>query len=163
MSRTIRHIVAIDQKYGMAKNGGQPWNIPEDAEYFRDQTKSHGGVVLTGMTTFRTFEHPLSDRQNFILTHQTDAVPGATLVHDVDAFLAETTDDIWIIGGASVFAQTLPRADELYVTRIEADFGCDQFYPPFEDAFHLSSESDMHEQNGFTFRYQIYVANREKP
>jgi dihydrofolate reductase len=155
----IRHFVAIDQKYGMAKNGGQPWNIPEDSQYFSDLTKSHGGITLTGMTTFKTFAHPLSGRQNFILTHQTEPIEGATLVHDLDKFFAETTGDVWAIGGAAVFEQTLAKADELYVTRIAADFGCDQFYPHFEDNFTLKSQSEVREQNGFRFQYEIYAHN----
>jgi dihydrofolate reductase len=158
----IRHIVALDQKYGMAKNGGQPWNIPDDSQYFRDQTRSHGGQVLVGMTTFKTFDHPLSQRTNFVVTHQQEPIAGATLVHDLSRFFAETKGDIWVAGGASIFAQTMDVADELYVTRIEADFGCDQFYPQFDDEFTLSHQSELKEQNGFHYRYEIYTATHLK-
>lgn len=154
----IRHIVAIDQKFGMAKNGGQPWNIPEDSQYFSDQTKSRGGQVLVGMTTFKTFDHPLSLRTNFVVTHHQDPIEGAKLVHDLDAFFAETKGDIWVAGGASIFAQTMDKTDELYVTRIEADFGCDQFYPQIDgQKFTLAKKSGTKEQNGFRYRYELYT------
>ncbi|MEO6513327.1 MAG: dihydrofolate reductase [Candidatus Saccharimonadales bacterium] len=155
----IRHIVAIDQANGLAKNGSMPWNIPEDEHYFTDQTKLHGGIILTGMGTYRTFKEPLKDRTNYVLTHHTEPIPGATIVHNLDTFLTEVAGDIWIIGGAEVFKQTLNRADELYITRIEATFGCDRFYPEFNDNFTLASQSENKSQNGFNFRYEIYRRN----
>jgi dihydrofolate reductase len=155
----IRHIVAIDQANGLAKNGGMPWSIPEDEQYFTDQTKTHDGIILTGMRTYKTFNEPLKDRTNYVLTHQTEPLPGATVVHDIDAFFASTPGDIWVIGGAEVFTQTLDRADELYITRIEATFGCDRFYPEFLGGFTLASQSELRTQNGFLFRYEIYRRN----
>lgn len=152
----IRHIVAIDEAHGIGKNGGQPWYIPDDEEYFTQKTKSHGGLVLTGKTTFKTFKKPLADRQNYILTHQVETVPGATLVHDVTDFLTNQPSDIWVIGGAAVFAQTIDQADELYITRIYANFGCDKQYPFFENNFVLRSQTEVKRQNGFEYRYEVY-------
>jgi dihydrofolate reductase len=157
----IRHIVAIDQANGLAKNGGMPWSIPEDEQYFTDHTKTHG-IVLTGMGTYKTFNEPLRDRTNYVLTHQTESIPGATLVHDLDAFFAGMSEDVWVIGGAEVFKQTLDKADELYITRIEATFGCDRFFPEFLSGFTLTSQSELRTQNGFLFRYEIYRRN-DKP
>ena len=152
----IRHIVALDDRLGMAKNGGQPWKIPDDEQYFTAQTKLYGGNVLTGRVTFETFHGPLAGRTNYVLTHQTASIAGVTPVHDLDAFLRDFKDDLWIVGGAAVFAETLGRADELYVTRVFANFGCDQFYPPFEDRFERASQSDVREQNGFRYQYEVY-------
>lgn len=156
----IRLIVAMDQKQGIAKQGIQPWHIPEDAAYFRDQTKLYGGHVLVGSTTFKTFEHPLSDRQNYVLTHDKNPIEGAMLVHDLHKFLNEFKDrDLWVGGGANVFAQVLEMnmADELLVTAIEADFGCNQFFPPIPANFEHAEQSDLREQNGFIFTYNRFV------
>jgi dihydrofolate reductase len=152
----IRHIAAIDRQNGLAKHGAIPWSIPEDEQYFTTQTKTHGGIILTGMGTYRTFNEPLKDRTNYVLTHQTEPLPGAIIVRDLDKFFAETPGDIWVIGGADVFKQTLDRADELYITRVDATFGCDRFYPEFADMFELFSQSETHTQNGFSFCYEIY-------
>src|SRR5580704_9200504 len=103
-----RLIIAIDRKRGLAKQGFMPWNIPEDEQYFTDKTKNLGGNVLTGATTFRGAYQgkPLAGRQNFILTHDTTPIEGATLVHDLDKFLLDFKDqDLWIAGGAGVFEQ----------------------------------------------------------
>jgi dihydrofolate reductase len=158
----IRLIAAIDRKRGIAKHGGLPWSIPEDGQYFTDQTKTHGGHVLTGGTTFRdTYKgRPLTDRQNYILTRDDTPIPDVTLVHDLSKFLEEFTDkDLWVAGGAKVFEQVIEagKADELYLTRIDADFACDQFFPEYKETFKLAEESEVHEQNGFHFTYAKYV------
>jgi dihydrofolate reductase len=158
----IRLIAAIDRQRGIAKNGGMPWNIPEDEAYFTRQTKTHGGQVLTGGKTFReTYKsRPLADRNNYILTHDTTLTPGITLVRDLNKFLEDfSNQDLWVAGGAEVFAQIIEmgKADELYLTYIDADFDCDQFFPAYQDGFVLAEQSKSHEQNGFTFTYARYV------
>lgn len=158
----IRLIAALDRQRGIGKHGGQPWHIPEDEGYFAEQTKSHGGHVLVGSTTFQTFTGPLSNRQNYLLTRNKEPVDGVELVHDLDKFLHEFQDrDLWVIGGANVFSQVLEldKADELYLTHIEADFGCHQFFPEYEDEFSLIGQSELQEQNGFIFSYRRYSKN----
>lgn len=158
----IRLIAAVDRKLGIAKHGGLPWSIPEDENYFTTQTKTHGGNVLTGGTTFRnTYKgRPLVDRQNYILTHKDETIEGVTVVHDLNKLLDEfKNDELWVAGGAEVFKEIMDagRADELYLTHIDADFGCDQFFPQYEGAFKKVEESEIREQNGFQFVYVKYV------
>jgi dihydrofolate reductase len=158
----IRLIAAIDRQRGIAKQGVMPWYIPEDEAYFTSQTKTYGGHVLTGGKTFRdTYKNgPLADRENYVLTHEITAIAGVTSVHDLDKFLADFIEkDLWVAGGAMVFAQVLAagRADELYLTLIDADFGCDQFFPAYQDDFVLAERSEPHQQNGFNFSYAKYV------
>jgi dihydrofolate reductase len=157
----IRLIVAIDRKRGLAKQGFQPWYIPEDEQYFTTQTKSHGGIVLVGSTTYKaTFHGPLVDRQNYMLTHDETPIQGVKLVHNLDAFLEDFQDkDLWVIGGANVFSQVIEagKADELYITHIEADFGCTQFFPNYETGFQLAERGELREQNGFIFSFARYI------
>jgi dihydrofolate reductase len=161
----IRCIIAIDRKRGLAKHGYMPWNIPDDEAFFTDQTKLYGGNILVGGVTFREAfkSQPLVDRQNYLLTRDKTPVEGITLVHDLDKFLTEMGDtDLWVTGGAKVFEQVLAAgaADELYVTKIDADFGCDQFFPEYEADFQLAQEGELLEENGFTYQYTIY---RKRP
>lgn len=158
----IRLIAAIDRRRGIGKNGGQPWYIPEDEAYFTEKTKSLGGNVLVGSTTYQTFRGPLSERQNYLLTSKKDPIQGVELVHDLEKFLHDFQNrDLWVIGGANVFSQVmeLGKADELYLTHIEADFGCQQFFPSYEDEFSLIGQSELQEQNGFIFSYRQYSKN----
>lgn len=158
----IRLIAAIDRKRGIGKYGIIPWYIPEDEQFFTDQTKTHGGHVLTGGVTFRkTYKHgPLKDRHNYILTHDTSPIPGAVVVNDIAKFLEEWGDkDLWVSGGAGVFEEVMRagKADELYLTHIDADFGCDRFFPEYEKDYKLVEQSEPCEQNGFRFIYARYV------
>lgn len=158
----IRLIAAIDNQKGMAKNGGQPWKIPDDEAYFTEQTKKYGGNILVGSTTFRTFHGPLVGRQNYVLTRHTEPIAGVTLVHELDKFLTDfANQDLWIVGGAEVFNAVLKagKADELYITHINADLHCDQFFPDYETKFTLTNQSKTHQQNGFSFRYAVYRKN----
>jgi dihydrofolate reductase len=158
----IRLIAAIDRKRGIAKDGTMPWRIPEDEKYFTTQTKTHGGNVLTGGKTFRDTYHgkPLVDRQNYILTHKNTSIPGAILVHDLAKFLEQFKGkDLWVAGGAEVFEEVIAagKADELYLTHIDADLGCDRFFPEYKGKFKLVEQSEVREQNGFKFTYAKYV------
>ena len=160
----IRLIAAIDRQRGIAKNGIQPWSIPLDEVYFTENTKTYGGNVLTGGTTFRAAydSKPLAGRQNYILTHDESEIKGATAVNDLDKFLAEFADrDLWVAGGAAVFTQVIQagKADELYLTHINADFGCDQFFPKYTDGFHMVEQGEKQDQNGFNFSYVLYARN----
>lgn len=155
----IRAIVAIDEKQGIAKHGFQPWYIPEDDQYFSDQTKQYGGNVLMGQRTFEIIGEPLAGRHNYVLTRNPGADSRVEYVTDLTSFLSQFEvqgRDMWVIGGASVYAQTLQDVDELYITRIQADFGCDQFFPEFVPSFGLRQAGEQQEQNGFRFRFEVY-------
>ncbi len=155
----IRIIVALDQKNGIAKKGFQPWYIPEDDAYFSRQTKLYGAKILVGNTTFKTFTKPQAGRTNYVLSRNTRSIEGSIVVNDLQKFLNESTgQDLWVVGGASIFEQVLSTGlvDELYITQIEADFGCDQFFPDYGADFTLRERSKSREQNGFKFSYAVY-------
>jgi dihydrofolate reductase len=158
----IRLIAATDRKRGIAKQNVIPWHIPEDQDFFDTETKKHGGHVLTGSVTFRvTYQgEPLADRHNYILTRQTEPIAGARVINDLAAFLPEFDHkDLWISGGAAVFqgVMKLGYGDELLITHVDADFGCDRFFPSFEESFKLVEKGEPREQNGFHFTYSRYA------
>lgn len=153
----IRLIAAIDRKNGLAKHGGQPWSIPEDEAYFERQTRKYGGVVLMGSTTYKVIGKPLNERTNYVLSRDKTDLEEVEVVEDLDKFLDEFREkDVWVIGGANVFAQVINVADELYLTQIEADFNCNQFFPEYDQKFESSAQSELHEENGFIFSYAVY-------
>lgn len=156
----IRLIAAIDRTRGIAKRGYMPWNIPEDLRYFSERTKAYGGAVLVGGATYRMFSGPLTGRQTYVLTRDPRPIEGITPVHDLQKLLDDfRSRDLWVAGGAEVFSQVmrLGRADELYLTKIDADFGCDKFFPDYESEFQLSEKSPSQEQNGFVYVYSRYI------
>jgi|SRR5579884_1384482 len=157
----IRLIAAVDRELGIAKGGIMPWKIPDDEQYFTNQTKSHGGYVLSGRVTFEQAYkgRPLVDRHNFILSRSARAITDAEVINDLEAFLSNFSKDLWVAGGAEVFAAVikLNKADELYLTHIDALFGCDRFFPAYSQSFEQIEKSELKQQNGFNFYYGHYL------
>jgi dihydrofolate reductase len=137
----IRAIAAIDDRLGLATDTGIPWNVPADVAHFRAMTASSN--VLMGYATYAEFERPMPERINYVATRRGEALrPGFVAVDDVGSFLSDgLVGDIWVIGGAMVYASTLPFVQELSLTRVQGDFGCTKFFPPFETSFRLATDA----------------------
>lgn len=156
----IRVIVAVDRKFGIAKAGMQPWHIPDDEAYFSRQTKTFGANVLMGNTTLKTMGKSLKGRTNYVLSRSTLSNKDVVAVNNLEKCLEEFGDDnLWIIGGASLYEQVLGfnAVDELYITHIDANFNCDKFFPQFDATeFNLQKQTEIKRQNGFAYTYAVY-------
>lgn len=157
----MRMIVAVDSELGMATDTGIPWTLPTDQRFFADQIED--GLILMGFATYDEISAPLHERTNYVATRRAGTLrDGFVAVPDAAAFIAEHRDDVvQNIGGAGLFAATLSLADELLITRIDADFHCTKFFPPFKDRFQVVAESDRIEENGVTFTFQTWRPRRE--
>ncbi|MFZ0715347.1 dihydrofolate reductase [Mycobacterium sp.] len=105
----------------IGRNGGIPWQVPEDLIRFKELTIGH--TVVMGRRTWDSLParfQPLPGRRNVVLTHQTDFMAdGAAVVHRLDDAL--TDPDTWVIGGEQIYALALPRASRCEVTEIDID------------------------------------------
>nr|AIA11312.1 Dihydrofolate reductase [uncultured bacterium] len=156
----IRAIAAIDDKLGIAAEGHPPydipWDIPIEVQRFKELTM--GGIVVMGRRTYGTLTNPLPGRRNIVVSHNLSAVrEGFELVTDIEDFLNTAAGDVWIIGGAEMYAAVLHRCDELYLTQVRGNYRCDRFFPNFEGRFKLIDESPEQEQNGYRFTYATYT------
>jgi len=152
----IKLIAALDTKRGIANEAGIPWQgkLPSDVKHFRDLTR--GAVIVMGYKTYQEFVEPLPQSQNHVVTHSDEPLrPGFSPIKDIADFLHKNAD-CWIIGGAGLFAQTIVYADELYLTRVEGDYGCTKFFPDFEKDFELINQSELQQENGISFYYQTF-------
>ncbi len=135
----IRAIAAVDDRLGIATDAGIPWNIPADVAHFRELTM--GSSVLMGYATYAEFAGPMSGRTNYVATGQSANLrEGFHPAGDLRSFLPECTGDLWIIGGATLYATTLDVVQEIALTRVAGDFGCTKFFPAFDTAFRLTAE-----------------------
>jgi dihydrofolate reductase len=154
--REIKLIAAIDDKRGIAKHQKLPWNIPSDRQYFQDHIRP--GPVLMGWNTFVSNGYkPYGIGKNFVLTKENKQYDGVEIIHDLQAFLISFQEDLWIAGGGQVFAQVLPDATKLYLTRLEGDFDCDVFFPEFEPTFRRVRAEEPQVENSITFHYELWV------
>lgn len=134
-----------------------PWHIPEDLKHFR--TVTSGSTVLMGRRTWDSLPsrfRPLPGRRNLVLTRSASwSDEGAEVVHS----LGDALDgDIWVIGGADVYAAALPRADVLEVTELHDAYAGDVHAPAIDSSWRVETDSGwQHSSAGPTFRWLRYV------
>src|SRR3989344_3631306 len=139
-------VIGIDNKL--------PWHLPEDLKRFKELTT--GKVVIMGRKTYESIVtmlgHTLPNRQNVVITHQTNyKVPeGIQVFYNVDeAIAANKSNDIFVIGGGEIFREALPKADTLYITHIHKPYEGDVRFPKINmKEWRLVNEDSMSE---FTF------------
>ena len=130
----MKAIVAADRNWGIGYQNRLLVSIPSDMKFFRQTTTGH--VVVMGRKTLESFPNglPLKNRTNIVLTANKDyAVKDAIIVHSEKELLEELkkydTDEIYVIGGESVYRMMLPYLDTIYVTKIDHAFQADTFFP----------------------------------
>lgn len=152
-------IVAVDQNWAIGKGNKLLVSIPADMKFFREQT-SKGGVVILGRKTLETFPggQPLKNRINIVITKNKDYnVKGATVVHSIDEALkaaeAYNSEDVYVIGGATIYEQMLPYCDVAYVTKIDYAYEADAYFPNLDkdEEWVMTATSD--EQTYFDLEY----------
>lgn len=152
----IRQIAAIDSQRGIATDSGIPWKLPGDSAYFRQKTST--GLIVMGRATYDEFAAPLHGEQNYVLSHATTPLrAGFQPIADLEQLRAAHPDeDIWVIGGSTVYRETMAQAEELLLTQVLKDFSCTKFFPPYEAAFVRTSESVDHHEAGLTYRFEVW-------
>ena len=144
-------IVAVDNNWAIGRKGKLLVSIPNDMKHFREETT--GKVVVFGRKTLDTFpqSQPLANRTNIILSaNKGFAVKGATVVPSLEALLEELKkyddEDIYVIGGDSVYKQLLPYCKVAHVTKIDHEFDADTYFPNLDQdpAWQITAESDEH-------------------
>ena len=110
--------------------GGLPWRLPEDLAFFKRTTMGH--PIVMGRKTWESIGRPLPGRRSIVVTRDPNfAATGAEVVSSLDEAirLCSDTDEIFVIGGAQLYAEALGRADRLLLTELDADFEGDTFLP----------------------------------
>ena len=160
-------IVAVDSNWAIGCKNQLLISIPADHKMFRKETL--GKVVVLGRKTLETFPNglPLSQRTNIILSNNIDyKVKDATVVHSIEELLEELkqydTNDVYIIGGETVYRQILPYVDTVHVTKIEREYEADAFFPNLDNMpdFKVTAVSD--EQVYFDTTYTFKKYERQK-
>lgn len=117
-----------------------PWHLPEDFKWFKQITTGH--VIVMGRKTFESIGRPLPNRTTLVLTRSLEPIPGVQTISDLSQLdpAAWPGRELFICGGAQVYAQALPLCSDLYLTLVDRVVEGDTFFPPFEDQFELESE-----------------------
>ena len=160
-------IVAVDRNWGIGYKGRLLVSIPNDHKMFRKETLNK--VIVYGRKTLETFplSQPLDRRTNIILSRNPDyQVRGAVVVHSIEELLKELekydSEDIYIIGGESIYRQMLPWCDTAHVTMIDYAYQADAFFPDLDRDPEWEITADSEEQTYFDIPYTFVRYSRKK-
>ena len=159
----MKIVVAVDNNWAIGNKNQLLVSIPNDHKNFRRLTI--GKVVVLGRKTLETFPQgqPLSGRTNIILSRDESYKAGdAIIVHSVDELLekvkAYNTDDVYIIGGDSIYKQFLPYCDEAIVTKVDHEYEADAYFPNLDEdsAWKIVDESDDETYFDLDYKFVTY-------
>lgn len=165
MTATISLILAASENGVIGRDGGLPWRLRDDLAHFMRTTKGH--PVIMGRKTFESAEmgsRPLPHRPNIVVTSRPDFdAPDVLVAHGLDEALAlagdRDDDEVFVIGGASLYAAAFERAGRLYLTRVHALVDGDTFCPPFDLAGWTLVRDERHDadaRNEHAFSVRVY-------
>jgi dihydrofolate reductase len=156
----ISLIVAKANNNVIGSKNDLPWYLPADLRHFKEITTGH--TVVMGRTTFNSIlsrlGKPLPNRENVVITRDQDfSYHEVTVIHSIDEI--KTLGDVYVIGGAEIYRQTIDIADRLYVTEVHADIDGDTYFPSLSVSWkEVSRESHTaDDKNPHDYDFVVYV------
>lgn len=153
-------IVAVDKNWGIGKDNKLLVSIPSDMKFFREETMNK--VVVMGRKTLESFPNglPLKRRTNIVLTKDRNyKVKDAILVHSVEELMEELkkydSEDIYVIGGDSIYRQLLSYCDVAHVTKIDYAYEADSYFPNLDEMSEWKVERTSEELTYFDLEYMF--------
>ena len=160
-------IAALADNHVIGFDNRMPWHLPADLKHFKAMTL--GKPIIMGRKTWDSLGRPLPGRLNLVVSRQPDLqLEGAETFTDLDSALTRAeqwareqgVDELMLIGGAQLYAQALPQAQRLYLTRIEASPEGDAFFPDYDQAEWERIDSQAHPAEGDAPAYRFETWQR---
>jgi dihydrofolate reductase len=159
-------IVAMDLRRGIGADSRLPWRLPADLKRFRELTLGHHLIV--GRKTYESIGRPLPGRTMIIVTRdESYAAPDCLVAHTVEDALelarARGETEAMVGGGAEIYAQTLARADRIYLTLVHAEVAADTYFPALDESQWNEAAAEHHAADGknpypMTFKVLVRAA-----
>ncbi|PIT19120.1 dihydrofolate reductase [Snodgrassella alvi] len=157
----ITLVAALSDNNCIGENNRIPWHVPEDFEFFKNYTM--GKPVVMGRKTWESLpKKPLPGRPNYVISRQQEQqFSGAILFHSIEEAIQQLADcpEIIIMGGAQIYAQAMPLATDLRLTRIHVNVMGDTFFPAIDATQWQQTESSSHisSKNNIAYNLQHFV------
>ena len=160
-------IAAVDKNWAIGNKNQLLVRIPADQKFFRETTT--GKVVVMGRKTLESFPNglPLKNRTNIVLTHDKNyTVKDAIVLHSLEELREELkkypSEDIYVIGGETIYRQLLDECDVAHITKIEFAYDADVYFPNLDELPEWKITADSEEQTYFDLEYFFYKYERVK-
>jgi dihydrofolate reductase len=159
-------IAAMDRKRGIGVGNKLPWRLSADMKKFRELTMGHH--IIVGRKTFESIGRPLPGRRMIVVTRDRNfKAEGCDIAHSVEDAIelarGRGESEVFICGGAEIYAQTIGVADRLYLTLVDAEIAADTFFPDFDESEWSERESfylPADEKNQYPFTFRLLVRRR---
>lgn len=154
-------IASVGKNNELGKNGDLIWKIPGDMKFFKEKTIGH--TILMGENTFFSLPNLLPKRKHIVLSYsKKDIFPKeVTLINSLEEFNTlskEIDDDIYVIGGASIYKQFIDKVDELYLTEIDDECkNADVYFPEFNKNYYDIKILEKHNSSNPKYKHVLYV------
>jgi dihydrofolate reductase len=154
-------IAAVAENNALGKNNDLLWHLPNDFKRFKEITSGHH--IVMGRKTFESFPKPLPNRTHVIITRQKDYDhEGCIVVQDLEKAIAvcPKNEDLFVIGGGEIYAQSILFADQLDITRVHHSFDADVYFPEINpEIWELTSETfnPKDEKHLYDYTFQTFV------
>lgn len=154
-------IAAVDRNGLIGRQGKLPWHLPADLRYFQRTTMGH--PIIMGSTTWRSIGRPLRGRTNVVVTRSgLVEAPGTVVVRSFEDALAlgaaASAKEVFVIGGAALYATAMPRANRIHLTRIDAVFEGDVYFPEIAGEEWIEQSREAHqtdEKNAYPYSFCV--------
>jgi len=155
----ISIIAAIGSNNELGRDNDLIWRLPNDLKFFKSVTTGH--TVLMGKNTFWSLPKVLPNRTNIVITHSDQKFPDEVVIYNsIESFLndyRDRDDEVFIIGGASIYKQFIDMAENLYLTEIEASCpDASVYFPEFNKEDYDKSIIGSNEDNGISYKHVLY-------
>lgn len=167
MEEKMNLIAAVDKNWAIGRNNELLVRIPDDRKFFREMTT--GKVVVMGRKTLESFPNglPLKNRTNIVLTHNKNyKVKDAIVVNSIEelheVLSGYADEDIYVIGGETVYRQLLDECDTAHITKIEFEYDADVYFPNLDEMPEWRITADSEEQTYFDLEYFFYKYEKKK-
>jgi len=151
----ISIIAAIGRNREIGYKNKLLWHIADDLKHFQKLTKNH--AVIMGQKTYESIGKPLPNRLNVVLSKDKDLeIPGVAICDSLDEAVkiaADYSDEIFVIGGGSIYAQFIDKTDKLYVTLVDEEFKADTFFPEYKEFKKKIYESRWRKTPEFNYKF----------
>ncbi|RPK20020.1 dihydrofolate reductase [Paenibacillus xylanexedens] len=162
----IALIAAIGKNGELGLNGDLPWKIPEDLKYFRTMTE--GNVLVMGRKTFESIKKPLRNRTVIVVTTKQNydiEIPGYQVMNTIGEVMEycykNNVSNLYVAGGGEMYKNFLAIADLMYLTRVDAEFEADTYFPIGEieggrlwRSVTTLPQTDLNSE--YTYRFEVY-------
>lgn len=160
--KNITMIAAIGQNNELGKDNKLLWNLPEDLQFFRQQTM--GKPIVMGKKTLDSLPRLLPGRFHLVLTHQeiepNDQIKVFRDTESLVEYIATLNQEVMVIGGAQVYNQMIDLSDKMLLTEVEATAVADVYFPSFDKTEWNCSELCSHQEGDIKYKHLVYTRKK---